>query len=394
MGAFYQRALICYRQRRYPMAREELERELAEVPSSADAYALTALCFAAEKAYKRARSSAEQAIALAPQNAFAHYTLAWVFVTDQKYTCRRGFSFTTDAKALRRRCLKLADTSIRDGIRLAPAAADYYGLLACIRFDLGDRRGAAEASRHGLAISPTQNDCLRVLSLVHRSRGQLEAARSFSTSAVANDPNSMHNHLLHGRTLLVLGDWRGALEHYRDAMRIDPNSPAARQGLINGLRARNACYRLIVMATAPLSFRRPRQLLAAALLVLVVVATPFLPWLAIELLRPLGIPRQFSGFIAATSLVPPLWFLSAGLWTLFMLQFDNEGKHLLTREQRFVSTILIGVGVWFWIYIGIDAFLGRSWSDVLALVFWAGVGLIGLAPAIGPPLARAIRKRR
>jgi len=338
MGAAYDMAVILYRQKRYDLAREQFSRELAEQPNNANAFAMLALCLTAQDQFRPARQHAEQAIALEPSLAFGHYCLAWVFYKDQYFSCRRRFSFPRDPAALRRKRLTLAEATVHEAIRLNPRDVNYLGLLGWIRYEMKNYRGAAEAAEQGLAIDPSSNDCLRVQAYVLQARGQIGAAKKVSQTALSAHPENVLTHVVHGKSLLLAGDWRASLEHFREAMRLDPNSAAARTGLISGLSARNPVVRLLVVRQRASPLDRITHL---GLLVLVSGSLLMLPFLAAALFT--HAPVRFDLLILAAT-VPAVVFFLSPVWIVFLLQFDREGKNALTTVRRLrATTFLVAV---------------------------------------------------
>src|SRR5436190_595817 len=75
-------------------------------------------------------------------------------------------------------------------------------------------------------------------------RGEAGAAID---AALARDPQNATTHANQGWTLLHQGDPRKALEHFREALRIDPDLEWARAGIVEALKARYVAYRWILM---------------------------------------------------------------------------------------------------------------------------------------------------
>jgi tetratricopeptide (TPR) repeat protein len=329
MGA-YQKALLLYDQGRYELARQELARELASEPNSARAHAMLALCLAAEDRFPEARRSAERAIALAPQLSFAHYALSWVFFRDAKYTCRRGVKFAIDAAHLGRLRLKNAEAAVREAIRLSPHEAHLFGLLALIRFDRADPRECLEAARHGLAIDPQQGDCLRAQALAIRALGDSASATAASGQAIAANPEGASEHVIHGRTLLLAGNYEQALDHFTEAMRLDPNSSYAREGLLEGLRARHRFYRCLLRLG--LGYTKRRRGIWLPVLLFLSLITPVI--VTVILAKHYHLADSIRSPLIRLGLIPGLCLILGKYWATFLLQFDPIGRHILTPGAR------------------------------------------------------------
>ncbi len=76
--------------------------------------------------------------------------------------------------------------------------------------------------------------------------GCKELAGATIDAALARDPDNAVTHANMGWTLLEKNDPAKALEHFREALRLDPTSEWARLGIIEALKARHLVYRLML----------------------------------------------------------------------------------------------------------------------------------------------------
>jgi len=226
MGRHLERAYVLFDQSRRDLAEEELRQELAEDPSSFMAHALLSLCFAERGKFAEATAEAEQSIHLAPDVAFTHYALASVM--------------------LERRDYNAAERAIDQAIQLDPHRADYFGVLAAIRINRREWQAAVEAAEAGLAIDPEHINCnnLRAVALV--KLGRRDEAGATIASALARAPEDAFTHANQGWALLDQGQPQKAMEHFREALRLEPNLDWARRGIVEALKARNIVYRVML----------------------------------------------------------------------------------------------------------------------------------------------------
>jgi tetratricopeptide (TPR) repeat protein len=218
----FQRALLLYQQGRHAQAETELRQALASDPSDAHAHAILALCLCHLEKYDAAQQEAQQAIHLAPDFAFAHYALAWVLDERRRYGEALG--------------------TVKEAIRLEPEDADYRALEAQIHINLGQWQPALEAAETGLQFEPDHVACtnLRALALVKVGR-KAEAGATLDT-ALARNPDNTTSHANRGWSYLEQSDPRKALEHFQEALRLDPENEWARAGLVEALKARYVIY--------------------------------------------------------------------------------------------------------------------------------------------------------
>ena len=316
MNVHTQRALLLYDQSRYDLAEEELRQGLAEEPHDAFAHGLLGLCLAKGEKFDEATREAEQGVHMSPDLPFAHYALASIFHDRDR-----------NEEAL---------AAVGEALRLDPSDADYLALMASIH--LSERRwpAALEAAEQGLRLEAEHIACtnLRAVALVKLGR-RAEAGTTIA-SALARDPGNAVTHANQGWTLLEQGDAKRALEHFREALRLDPENEWARHGIIEALKARHFIYAIMLRYFFWMSR------LSSAAQWGVVLGGYFGSRLLNELsksnpdLAPWVLPLQilYVAFALLTWIASPLFNL--------LLRLNRFGRLALTREQ-IVSSNWIGV---------------------------------------------------
>lgn len=226
MSTHIERARLLIHQSRYELATKELQKALAADPDDPVAHALMAVCLAEQKKFDQAYGEARQAATLAPDLPYTQYVLAYV-------------RFQQDF-------LPEAEQAINKAIQLDPWDADNFALLAQIKYQQKKWRDALEAAENGLEIEAEHLTCanLRAMALNQLGRGD-EAGRTLE-DALARDPENAFTHANQGWTALQRGEARKALEHFREALRLDPTNDWARSGMVEALKARYFVYRLML----------------------------------------------------------------------------------------------------------------------------------------------------
>jgi Flp pilus assembly protein TadD len=226
MSPQLQRAILLFQQSRHEPAENELRQALAEDPDDAYAHALLGLCLSEREQFREATAEAEQAVHLAPDFPFSHFALAHVLHDRHR-----------EHEAL---------AAITEAIRLDASEADQFALLSEIQ--LNERRwpAALEAAERGLELDPEHVGCtnLRAIALVKLGR-KAEAGATIDSALSRNPANSL-THANQGWTLLERGDSKKALEHFREALRLNPENEWARRGIVEALKARNLVYALML----------------------------------------------------------------------------------------------------------------------------------------------------
>ena len=344
MNPNLQRGLLLYQQSRHEMAQAELRQALAAEPQNAYAHALLALCLAEEEHFNEATEEAQQAIHLEPDLSYAHYAHARVLYDRNRF-----------APAL---------AAIEEAIRLDSVEADYLCLLAGIHFQEQRWKESLGAAEQGLQLEPEHIGCtnLRAMALVKLGR-RAEAGATID-AALSKNPESAITHANQGWTLLEKGEPRKALEHFREALRLDPENEWARRGIVEALKARHLIYALMLKYFFWMSrFSRRGQwtiiligYFGNRVLGQVSASNPSLaPWLL-----PLRI--LYITFALMTWLAYPLFNL--------MLRLNRFGRLALSHEQTVASN-------WFGLclFLALVALAGCLWQGfespwvLVALVF-------------------------
>lgn len=226
MNPHLQRALLLFEQDRHELAEQELRQALGLEPHDPYAHALLALCLAGREQWDEATSTARQAVHLAPDFPFAHYALASVLHDRHR--------------------LAEAEAAVQEALRFEPDHPDYCALLAQIRIDRKDWAGALEMAERGLQSTPDHIACtnLRAIALVKLGR-RAEAGATID-AALARHPDNAVTHANQGWTYLEQANPTKALEHFREALRLDPTNEWARAGIVEALKARNPVYGLLL----------------------------------------------------------------------------------------------------------------------------------------------------
>jgi tetratricopeptide (TPR) repeat protein len=317
------RAELLYDQGRYEMAQQELEQVLASDPDDVMAHALMALCFVEQKAYQKAGEEADRAIHLGPDDPFTHYVKARI--------------------CLERNRSKEAFESIRQAIAFNPYAAEFHALLSAAHYGQSQWKEALVAAEKGLELEADhiQAANLRAMSLV--KLGRREEAGETLDATLAKNPENSYSHTAYGWTHMEESKPQEALEHFREALRLDPENEAARSGIVEALKARNPIYSLFlkyVLAMAKLPAKVQLGIVIGAVLLMNFLGglerrnPEWGPWI-------LPIQMTYLGFVLITWTAIPFFNL--------LLRFNPIGRTALTegqtREANFIGGLVIVCGL-------------------------------------------------
>jgi tetratricopeptide (TPR) repeat protein len=311
MNSSYERALLLHQQRRYGDAELELKQVLAGDPHNAHAHAMLSLCLAEREDFAQATAEADAAVGLAPDLAFAHYVRSIVF-----YNRNRP---------------EEAGAAINEALRLDSFNPDYYAQQARIRMTQRRWPDALEAAETGLSINADHSACsnLRAMALVQL--GRKEEAGAALGQSLARDPHNAETHANQGWALLHQGQHRQALEHFREALRLNPELDWARAGMVEALKARHLIYR--VMLRYFLWMSRMGRGAQWGIVIGLYVAFQLITGVARSYpeLAPIAWPLVIAYIIFAY-----LTWVASPLFNL-LLRVNRFGRYALTREQRITS---------------------------------------------------------
>ncbi len=223
MNLHLTRARLLMEQSRYELAEEQLRLSLTENSADSESHALLSLCLLARDQFDDAEDEARQAIVNAPDVALGFHALAAV---QQK----RGL-------------LTQADETVREAIRLDPWNEHHWGLLAGIEYARYRWKECLEAAVKGLECNADDITCTNLQAMALVQLGRREDAGLTIAQALAHDPDNATTHANQGWRLLHERQPDQAMIHFREALRLEPNSEWAREGIIEAMKARHFVYR-------------------------------------------------------------------------------------------------------------------------------------------------------
>jgi tetratricopeptide (TPR) repeat protein len=334
MSAHLERAQLLLAQSRPADAEREAMLALSTQPDNPQALALLALSRIEQDKRDTALEAARAAVGLAADVPYFHYVHAAVL-----------HRMDREEEAFR---------AVQEALRLDPHDADNFSLLASI--ELGRRRwpAALEAAEQALALNPEHVGAtnLRAMALVRL--GRKEEAMTTVDYALHRAPEDAFSHANQGWNCLHQNDPKKAQEHFKEALRLQPDLEYAREGMLEALKARNPVYRgmlayFLWMGRQSVKFQWLFILgiyFSSSLTRSLAASQPHLKWLWAPLIF------LFYAFVYLSWTAQPLFNL--------LLRFDRFGRHVLSDDQRQATT-------WFG---------GVFFLMVIALVWWLTTGSV------------------
>ncbi|MBL9156182.1 MAG: tetratricopeptide repeat protein [Verrucomicrobiales bacterium] len=219
-----------------------------------------------------------------------------------------------------------------------------------------------EWSRRSLAADPDNAMASNLLAHTLRLQGKSELNAAAVARLLEADPEDSFAHVNAGWSALHRGDRRQAETHFREALRLDPESDAAREGLIESFRARSVFYR------AYLSYCFFMQRFTGGKQWLIIIGF-YLVYQAsrryLEKINPL-----YAGLLAILWLGLVLWvWLAPGVGN-FLILLDRSARLALKPGER-NQGIAVGGALIAGLVLGAGGFFSGY-----APILLAGIGLI------------------
>lgn len=311
MSAHLERARLLLAQSRPADAEREVMQALAAQPHDANALALLALTRTRQEKDQAALAAAEEAVGLEPDRAYMHYVHAFVL---------HRLDRTDDAFA-----------AAKEGLRLDPHDPEIFSLIASIELHRRAWPAALAAAESALAIDPEHVQAANLRSMALVQLGRREEAMATIDFALQRNPESALSHANQGWNQLHRNQPRQAQEHFREALRLDPELEYARSGMLQALKARNPIYR--GMLAYFLWINRLSRSMQWGFIIGLWFGTQFI---RTQISRA---PQQAWLWWSILGLFYVFIYLSWTAQPMFnlFLRLDRYGRHVLSRDQRIAS---------------------------------------------------------
>ncbi len=242
MSEHYDKALIAVDRDRYKIAIEYLNKTLEESPDDSDALGLLALCLVLTDREREAHEPARRAIELNPESSYLHYVNALVIFSDEHWVARKLHSVPGFKEQGEKARLSAAHSAVRVSIELDPYDADSHHLRAQILYHLSKYELALDVIQTTLTIDPDYADAHMLRSKILQLKGKTEGAAAAAELALEIEPEDDDAHDTRGWVYIQQNRIDEAIDHFTEALRIDPNNLIARVGLTCARKSKNRIY--------------------------------------------------------------------------------------------------------------------------------------------------------
>jgi tetratricopeptide (TPR) repeat protein len=327
MSPHLDRARLLLAQSRAADAERESMLALADQGENAEALALLALSRIEQGKSKEALEAARNGVGVAPEEPFLHYVHGHILRHMERYDD--------------------AYQAAKESLRLEPRDPDTHALIASIELARNRWPESLDSSEMALVFNPEHVGAanLRAMALVRMGR-KAEATQSVDY-ALHKAPENAFSHANQGWNYLHRNDPHKAQEHFREALRLDPNLEYARDGMLEALKARNPVYRVMLAYFLWLGRQSSRFqwvfiigiFFGGRITRALSQSQPAFNWIWWPLLG------LFYGFVFLSWTAHPMFNL--------LLRFDRFGRHVLSADQRkaanwFGGTFALSLGLLAW----------------------------------------------
>jgi tetratricopeptide (TPR) repeat protein len=325
---------------RYADAESAFKEALAQEPN--DAFALHHLAGCRWQMPERRRDALQtidEAIAIEPNDADHHILRAFILCSLDR---------PKDALATARTALGLAPNDSR----AFTAEAQAY-------LQMEDWALAEQSARQALSLDADNTSAANQLAQALRLQNKLDETDAHLAGMLARDPNDAFTHSNAGWAALHRGDRHSAENHFREALRIDPDFEHAREGLLTSFRARSPLYRGYLrycFAMARLS-RKARWAVILGL------------YFGVRVARAL----PYGSVVVALYFLFVLWvWVARPVGNAFLL-FDSFARYALRKWEKLEAAVVAGCLV-----VGLAGLIASFAVQSEAFLF---IGIGGIAAA-------------
>jgi tetratricopeptide (TPR) repeat protein len=217
---------ILIQQKKYSEAEKILSETLSQEPNNIHYLSLLAEVYIQQEKFEKANQLVDNIIGLAPDEPHVYYTKSRIAICEERWTEAEKFA--------------------QQAIELNPLDADYHACLANIKMARKQYSEALNVANKALELDAENLLALNIRSTALNKLNRKEESFATIEGALREDPNNAFTHSNYGWGLLENGNPKKALEHFKEALKNDPNYEYAQAGMLEAIKATNPIYRLFL----------------------------------------------------------------------------------------------------------------------------------------------------
>jgi len=323
-----QRAELLRRQKRYKDAEREVGIVLQSDPEDADALIILGHCKIDTKQFDEATTILKQCLQYDSNKDYVFYLLG--FTSYQQSDNKTALNYLSEA------------------LSLFPYNPGYFALVAHVHLDDKNYEKALVAADSGLLIDAENVSCLNARSTALFRLNKKDAAYETIHEALSIDPENYITHTNYGWHHLEKGRHKEAANHFREALRINPNYAYAKQGYKSALKSKLIFYKWLLQGNLWLS-RQKKNLRLGIILGI---------WLLVVGIDTAGenTPLQIVCEVVMILYFAVVIFswLGSSLANLYLLT-TTHGHYILSHQEKWGArmvgiSLVAAIGLWIGLY--------------------------------------------
>ncbi|NER13430.1 tetratricopeptide repeat protein [Leptobacterium flavescens] len=313
---------------RYENAESFFHKTLQEDPHNWNAKFYLALCYFNTEKYNEANKLSDALLSENPNEPHVFYLKSKIAAEKEDFNNAHKF--------------------IDEAISLFPNDADFFGQKAAVFMSEKQYSLSLEYADKGLQINPKNQFCLNLRAqALTKLKRKVEASETVE-NILYDDPENAMSQTNVGWVALENGDHKKALNHFKEALKLDPNNDYARNGMSTALKARNIVYKWYLKYAFWISNKSDKNQWFFIIGIYLVYR------FAVKALSATGMT-----FLTVPIIVAYLVFALGG-WIMeplsnMILNFDKYGKYLLDNDEK---------------YSGLSFFFLLIWATIAAIAFF------------------------
>jgi len=260
--------------------------------------------------------------------------------------------------------IKEAKENIDKAIELDPYVETCFGQKAHILLHEKKFEEALKYANEGLKINPKSNFCLNARTTALTKLNRKEEAKSSIEFLLQDDPEDAHSHANVGWSYLEHNDTDKALNHFKEALTLNPNLEHARSGMVTALKSKNKIYNLYLRYAFWISNKSDKNqwifiigLYVAYRVSVKILSATGLTYLAIPLII------LYLLFALGSWIMDPL--------SNMILLFDKYGKYLLAKDEKLSGQIFFSLLLSSLLMFILSIITNNTYFTILSLTFLA-----------------------
>ena len=323
-----QKAELLRRQKRFKDAEHQVGIVLRDNPEDVEALVILGHCKIDTKQTDEAITILKQSLQYQSNNDYVFYLI--------------GFAYYQNSNN------ELALQFLDKALSIFPYNAGYFALQSHVFLEQKNYALALVSANNGLAVDAESVSCLNARSTALFRLNRKEEAYETINEALELDPEDYSTHTNYGWHYLEKGKYKNATNHFKEALRLNPNYDYAKQGYKAALKSRMPFYRWILQYSLWMG-RQQRS---------VRIGVPVGLWVLVNIISSVKNNSFLKYFGLSVLIIYILFVIMSWLGSAFAnlyLLFTPHGKYILEKSERY-SAVTVGIFIGLGILLLIPAF--------------------------------------